>query len=141
MKKMNKMSLKTLNLVIAIGILSLFIVSFDIKTNWNISGLVNHPLAASTEDNIQSDVFFNSSTVYRGIQALNITYNDIHGTLGVIPHDTLIANITINSGSQFNITMTVSSPVNSTQYSCLCTPGISNVTGSASVTKIGRAHV
>ena len=137
MKKINKTSLKLLNLVLVIGILSFFIVNVGNNTNWNIKFNSNntvvsiHPFSASTpnETNIASDVLINGTptspggpySVYRGIQTVNITYNDMHSAIAYYSPANIIANITFNIGKQINVTM---SSFNSTQYSCLFTPGV-----------------
>lgn len=84
---------------------------------------------ASADDINSTHVFIDKTIVYRGIETLNITYNNTDHYTSAYE---FIANITFSDNSEMNISLT---QIGATDYwTTLFTPSVFNVTGDTNVT-------
>lgn len=133
------MKKKQKNEIMLIIVFALFIFGFS-KTNFNSAdiqkenttiGMIPH----ASDDINSSNVFIDKSIVHRGIETLNITYNNTDADGNAFYSETLnyfVANITFSDNSELNITL---SEIGTTHlWSTLFTPSIFNITGDTYIT-------
>jgi len=132
------MKKKQKNEILIFIILASFIIGFS-QINFDSADIQKEnykkdmiPIASDEIDS--SRVFIDKSIVHRGIETLNITYNNTLGGTFFIDEDTYYfkANITFSDNSELNITLIRIGA--SFLWSTLFTPSIFNVTGETDIT-------
>ncbi|MHA1562470.1 MAG: hypothetical protein ACTSPA_10135, partial [Promethearchaeota archaeon] len=122
---------------------ALFIIGFS-QINFETADIIkenyyNEMIPNASIDGINSSqVFIDKTIVHRGIETLNITYNNTDPDNGVTHYYLedgsldFIANITFSDSSDMNISLT---QIGATHYwTTLFTPSIFNITGDTNVT-------
>lgn len=135
MKKIQK------NEILVFIIFTLFIIGFSqIKFEFadnQKDNYKNEIIPKASDDLIDSTrVFIDKTTVNRGIETLNITYNNTDFYIpGVDEEYEFIANITFFDDSQLNLTLTDTDGSGPDEiWEVLFTPSIYNVTGNTKIT-------
>ncbi|QEE15031.1 hypothetical protein DSAG12_00854 [Promethearchaeum syntrophicum] len=129
MKKIRK------NEIIGLTIFAIFIIGFS-QINFEFADIqkennTNEMIPKSSDSIDSTRVFIDKMTVNRGIETLNITYNNTDDFYPSSTHE-FKANITFSDNSQLNLTL--EDPDVDEYWSVLFTPSIYNVTGNTKIT-------
>jgi len=134
------MKKKQKNKILFFTLFALFIIGFS-QININSANIQkenykNEMIPKTSADTINSSrVFIDKTIVHRGIETLNITYNNTN--YYSTPEFNFIANITFSDDSQLNLTL--EDPDADDYWTVLFTPSINNITGDTKITILANS--
>ena len=133
MKKKQKNELLVFT-IFALFIIGFSQIDFDFADNQKENYKNEMTPKASADTIYSSRVFINNTIVHRGIETLNITYNNT-GHYDPSTGYTFIANITFSNDSQLNLTLVDTDGGGPGEiWEVLYTPSIFNITGNTKIT-------